>query len=109
MKIAKKKIVEIHYKNRQSVKTTHRKISDIFGSGNCPSENLVDKFESSSSVHNLLTTRICPCRSTENIAAVSKSVKEDPNSLIPRHSQQLGTSTTWQIFRKDMYLKPSRD
>ena len=44
------KIIKIYYENGGSVKTTYRKISDIFGRYNRPCEtvikNLVDKFES---------------------------------------------------------------
>ncbi|CAK1596386.1 unnamed protein product [Parnassius mnemosyne] len=89
------KIIKIHYENGGSVKVTFRKIPDIFGQHNRTSEtaikNLVAKFESTGSVQNAPTpTRVRPGRSTENIAAVSHSVEEDPTLSIPRRSQQLG-------------------
>ncbi|CAK1588653.1 unnamed protein product [Parnassius mnemosyne] len=106
------KIIKIHYENGGSVKVTFRKIRDIFGQHNRPSEtaikNLVAKFESTGSVQNVPTpTRVRPGRSTENIAAVCHSVEEDPNLSIPQRSQQLGLSktTTWRILHKDLALK----
>lgn len=107
------KIIETFYENGRCVKTTFRKIRDIFGRHNRPSEsaikNLVDKFKSTGSVQNIpTTTRTRSGRSPENIAAVSESVEEDPNLSIPRRSQHLGlsTMTTWRILRKDLALKP---
>ena len=86
--------MKIYYENGECMKTTYHKILDIFGRYNRLSKtaikNLVDKFESTGSVHNILTTtRLCSNRSAEKIAAVSGSVKEGPNLSIPRHSQQL--------------------
>ena len=54
------------------MKTTYRRISDIFGCYNRLSEtaitNLVYNFESTDSVHNIQTaTRACPGRLAENI------------------------------------------
>uniref|UniRef100_A0A2H1WA51 SFRICE_021049 n=1 Tax=Spodoptera frugiperda TaxID=7108 RepID=A0A2H1WA51_SPOFR len=107
------KIIQIHYENGRSVKVTFRKIRDIFGQHNRPSEiaikNLVAKFESTGSVQNVPTpTRVRPGRSTENIAAVSHSVEEDHKLSISRRLQQLGLSksTTWRILRKYLALKP---
>uniref|UniRef100_A0A2H1V016 SFRICE_007572 n=1 Tax=Spodoptera frugiperda TaxID=7108 RepID=A0A2H1V016_SPOFR len=96
------KIIKILYENGRSVKVTFRKICDIFGQHNRPSEiaikNLVAKFESTGSVQNVPTpTRVQPGRPTENIAAVSHSVEEDQKLSI----------TTWRIIlRKDLALKP---
>ena len=63
----------------------YRKFPDIFGRYNHLSEtiirNLVDKFESTGSVHNIPTTRVHPGRLVENIAAVSESVEEDIISM----------------------------
>lgn len=106
------KIIQIHYENGRSVKTTFRKIIDIFGRYNRPSEpaikNLVEKFESTGSVQNARTsTHTRSGRSTENIADVSDSVADQPNLSIRRRSQQLGISrsTTWRILHKDLALK----
>uniref|UniRef100_A0A2H1WPX1 SFRICE_035473 n=1 Tax=Spodoptera frugiperda TaxID=7108 RepID=A0A2H1WPX1_SPOFR len=92
---------------------TFRKIRDIFGQHNRPSEiaikNLVAKFEPTGSVQNVPTpTRVRPGRSTENITAVSHSVEEDQKLSISRRSQQLGLSksTAMRILRKDLALKP---
>ncbi|CAH0550852.1 unnamed protein product [Brassicogethes aeneus] len=107
------KNIETYNENGRCVKTTYRKIRDMFGRHGRPSENaiknLVDKFKSTGSTNNIPTPiRVRPGRSAENIAAVSESVEQDPNLSIPRRSQQLGlsTMTTWRILRKDLSLKP---
>ena len=45
-------------------------------------------------------------RSEEIIAAVSTSIQNEPNQLIPRRSQELGIAQTtlWRIMRKDLGL-----
>ena len=63
------------------------------GRYNCPSKSAikisVDKFESTGLVHNIpITARVRQGRSAEHIAAVSKSVEEDPDLSIPRRSHQ---------------------
>ena len=85
------KIIKIHYGNGRSIKITYRKTLDIFGRYNRPFEtaikNLVNKFESTSSVHSILTTHVHPGHSAENISVVSESIEEDSNLSIPRRSQ----------------------
>ena len=52
---------------------------------------MVKKFEETGSVTDIVSAvhhRFT--RSTENIAAVSESIAEDPNEFIPRRSQELG-------------------
>jgi len=69
----------------------------------------VQKFESTYSLHNVpVPIRQRNARSAENIAAVQRSVEEDPNQSIPRRSQELGISSTslWRILRKDLGLHP---
>ena len=61
------------------MKTTYSKISDIFGRYIRSSETAIkildNKFESTSSIHNIpRTTHVHPDRLVENIAAVSESV-----------------------------------
>jgi len=67
----------------------------------------VAKFESTSSINNQPTpVRRRNARSAENIAAVRKSVRENPRRSIFRRLQELGLSTisTWRILRRDLGL-----
>ena len=62
----------IFKKGAESVKTTHRKISDIIGCYNCPPEtaikNLKEKFDSAGSENNIPTkAHVSPGCSAENI------------------------------------------
>ncbi|XP_033224300.1 uncharacterized protein LOC117177598 [Belonocnema kinseyi] len=52
--------------------------------------------------------RTRPVRSTENIAAVAESVREQPSTSTRHRSQQLAISRTslMRILRKDLAMKP---
>lgn len=78
---------------------TLRARTPIFGRNNRPSRQavraIVDKFESQYSLLDVpVPVRQRTGRRTENIAAVSSSVQNEPNQPIPRRSQELGISKT---------------
>ncbi|KAJ8976940.1 hypothetical protein NQ317_012225 [Molorchus minor] len=72
-------------------------------------KRLVENFGQTGSLANKSThVHRRGAQSEVNIAAVSQSVKDDPNLSIPRRSQELGLSqtTTWIILHQDLHLKP---
>lgn len=106
-------IIKNYYRNSESVVATLRALTPIFGRNNRPTRQavraIVDKFESKHSLLDVpMPVRQRTGRSTENIAAVSASVRNEPNQSIPRRSQELGISQTtlWRILRKDLGLHP---
>ena len=93
------------------VVTTLRALTPIFGRNNRPTRKaaraIVDKFETKFTLLDVPVPkgrRIA--RSEEIIASVSASIKNEPNQLIPRRSQELGNAQTtlWRIMRKDLGL-----
>jgi len=77
-------IIQIYYQNSRSVVSTLRPLTPIFGRYNRLTrrtvERLVQKFESTYSLYNVpVSIRQRNVRSAKNIAAVQRSVKEDPN------------------------------
>lgn len=109
------KIVKTYYKNSDSVVSTFRALRADYGRHNRPSERTigktVKKFEETGSVTDVLRPiHHRNARSTENIAAVSESVEEDPNLSIPRRAQHLGLSygTLWRILHLDLHLHPCK-
>ena len=106
-------IVQLYYENGRSVKNVFRKLREIYGRHNRPSEpeirNIVQKFEETGSVLDIKpATRKRKGRSQEHINMVRDSVAEDQQTSIARRSQQLEiTQTTlWRILHKDLALKP---
>lgn len=68
----------------------------------------VEKFEETGSVHDYKTRNYQRSgRSTENIAAVSRGVEDDPKTSIRHHSQELNIkrSTLFNILYCDLHLK----
>ncbi|GFY54389.1 histone-lysine N-methyltransferase SETMAR [Trichonephila inaurata madagascariensis] len=104
-------ILKIYYRNSESVASTLRALTLIFGRNSRPSRqaitSLVKKFESTNSLCDVaVPVRLWVGRCVENIAAVETSVANDPNHSIPRRSQELGIAKTtlWRILRKDLTL-----
>ena len=90
---------------------TLRALSPIFGRNNRPTRQavraIVDKFETKFTLLDVLVPkRRHIARSEEIIAAVSASIKNEPNHSIPHRSQELGIAQTtlWRIMRKDLGL-----
>lgn len=107
------KIIKTYYKSNDSAVTAYRALKADYGRHNRPSQqtilNTVNKFEQSGSVLDVRrAVHHRNVRSVENIAAVSESVAEDPNSSIPRRAQQLGLSygSLWRILHLDLHLHP---
>ncbi|KAJ8975592.1 hypothetical protein NQ317_018807 [Molorchus minor] len=105
-------IIRIYYQSACSVCRTYRALREIFGQRNRPTERsiyrLVEKFGQTGSLVNKSThVHRRGAQSEVNIAAVSQSVRDDPNPSIPRRSQELGLSqtTTWIILHQDLHLK----
>lgn len=104
-------IVKTHYKHGENFTVTIRKLRDHFGVHNRPSrsavENLIKKFERTFSLKDEKSLgRDRPGRSAENIAAVSASVTEHPNTSIRHRAQELNIhrSTLQGILKKDLHL-----
>ncbi|GFY38296.1 histone-lysine N-methyltransferase SETMAR [Trichonephila inaurata madagascariensis] len=104
-------ILEIYYRNSESVAATLRVLIPIFGRNSRPSRqavtSLVKKFESTNSFCDAaVPVRLWVGQCVENIAAVETSLANDPNQSIPRRSQELGIAKTtlWRILRKDLTL-----
>ena len=78
------KIIQIYYRNSESVASTLRALRPIDARNNRPSrstiERLVEKFESTSTIQNVpVPVRQRSACSVENIAAAKASVEESPN------------------------------
>lgn len=106
-------IVRIYYQNSSSIRKTFRALRDNYGRNERPTEltirRIVNKFEESGSVASrAVPVRQRNARSTENIAAVAQSVRENRTLSITRRSQELDLSyaSTWRILRKDLGLYP---
>ena len=104
-------IIKNYYQNSESVVATLRALTPIFSRNNRPTRQalraIVDKFETKFTLLEppvLKRRRIA--RSKEIIAAVSASIKNEPNQPIPRRSQELGIAQTtqWRIMHKDLGL-----
>lgn len=102
-------IIELFYENGCSVRNVFRKLRDVYGRHNRPTEQqIVRKFQETGAVQDRERRQYARAgRSEENIGAVSDSVAADPNTSISRRSQQLGLSesTVWRILHKDLALK----
>ena len=90
---------------------TLRALTPIFGRNNRPTRQtvraIVDKFETKFTLLDVpVPKRRRIARREEIIAAVSASIKKEPNQSIPRRSQELGIAQTtlWRIMRKDVSL-----
>lgn len=104
-------IVQLYFENHGSVIHTYRALRPYYGPHNRPSKTLIrltmDRF---CSTHTLLDNvhpqRRRTVRTEEVVAAVERSVEEDPNESIRRRAQQLDLcpSTLWKILRKDLGL-----
>ena len=101
--------IKIYYRNSASVASTLRALRQIYGRNTRPSrstiERLVEKFESTGRVQNiLLPVRQTSARSVENIAAAEASVEESQNVSLTRRSRALGISVTLlgRILRNDI-------
>ena len=82
-------IIKIYYPSSESVPSTLRALSPIYGRNNRPSrsaiERLVEKFEPTGTAENVpVPVRQRSARSVENIAATEASVEENV-SLTRRH------------------------
>ena len=106
-------IIECYIQSSKSVTVTIRKIKGIFGIHHSISKNtvqaIVNKFYRTGSVHDLPRSgRPRTGRSTENIAAVSESVRESPSASVRHRAQELAISKTsvHQILRIDLHLHP---
>lgn len=105
-------IVKIHYKNGENFAVTVRKTKALFGRREAPSRpaivKLVEKFELLGQVSDVKNrNRVRRSRTTENIAAVARSVEENPGLSIPRRSLELDIpqTTLHRILHKDLSLK----
>ena len=105
-------MVEAYYENNRSVKNAFRKLRDIYGRHNRPSEStihrIVERFQRTGSVADDRVQNYSRSgRSQEHIDFVHKSVAEEPEMSISRRSQHVGLSesTTWRILHKDLSLK----
>ena len=103
-------IIKNYYRNSESVVATLRELTPIFGRNNRPIRQavraIVDKFEAKFTLLDVPVPKRSIARSEEIIAAVSASIKNEPNQSIPRRSQELGSAQTtlWRIMRKDIGL-----
>ncbi|XP_023173537.2 uncharacterized protein LOC111601262 [Drosophila hydei] len=107
-------IVEIFYQNNGSIRQTFRALRPIYGVHNRPSERLIritmDRFRSTFTLNdNVHPMRRRTVRTAEAVAAVQKSIEQDPNQSLRRRSQQLGLcpSTLWKILRNDIKISKS--
>ena len=90
-------IIKIYCRNSESVPSTLRGLSPIYGRKNRPSrstiERLVEKFASTGTVQNVpVPVRQKSARSVENFAAAEASVEESPNVSVTRRSHALEVS-----------------
>ena len=98
--------------SKQHIKKVHRSLLPFYGQLSGPTEAairaIVTKFRTKFSLLAIKPTRLRRLRTEENIAAVSASVNYDHQLSISRRWQQLGLcySTTRQILRKDLAVKP---
>lgn len=106
-------IVQFYYANSRSPVATRRAIQRKNGADFVPSEQqisrVIKKFESEFTLHDKkVPVRRRNTRSTENIAAVAASVRDNSNVSVNRRSQELGLSrmTVWRILRIDLGLHP---
>ena len=88
-------IVKIYFQNQCFVKNVFRALWTFYGVHNRPTERTIretiNKLWSSFTLLDLHPpTRVRRSRSNVNIAAVTKSVREDRNQSIRRRSQALG-------------------
>lgn len=107
------KIVQLVYRNNNSVRTVYRNLREDYGQFNRPTErtirNVVKKFEETGSIGDRLRpAQRRGVRLAENIAAVRESVAEEPGVSIRRRSQVLGFSygSLWRILHQDLHLHP---
>lgn len=105
-------IVQIYFERHGSIRETHRALREFYGAHNRPSERLiretVDRFRNTFTlIDNTHPVRRRTVRTQEAIAAVQRSVDNDPNVSIRRRSQQVNLcpSTLWKILRKDLGLR----
>ena len=104
-------IIKNYYRNSESVVATLRALTPIFGRNNRPTGQavraIVDKFKTKFTLLDVpVPKRRRVARSEEKVAAVSASIQNEPNQLIPRRSQELSiTQTTlWRIMREYLGL-----
>ena len=104
-------IIKNYYRNSESVVATLRALTPIFGRNNHPTRQavraIVDKFETKFTLLDVpVPKRRRIARSQEINAAVSASIKNEPNQSIPRRSQESGIAQTtlWRIMRKYLGL-----
>lgn len=87
-------IVQIYFENRGSVRSTYRALRPFYGPHNRPSEQLIrltmERFRTTFSLNdNSHPQRQRTVRTEEVIAAVERSVEEDPSQSIRHRSQEL--------------------
>lgn len=106
-------VIKLYYLNNCSLVATMRALRPFYGLQYRPSQStiqrLMAKFEVTGSVNNLpRLVRLRNGRSVDNIAAVHRSVDENPKQSIPRRSQELGISmsSTWRILHRDLGMHP---
>ena len=104
-------IIKNYYRNSESEFATLTALTPIFGRNNRPTQQavraIVDKFETNFTLLDVpVPKRRRIAQSEEIIAAVSASIQNESNQLIPRRSQELGIvqTTLWRIMRKDLGL-----
>ena len=105
-------VITTFFENGKSFQDVIRKFRTKFGRENAPTNRaiklMVDKFlETGSVLDNRGNIYQRSGRSTENVAAVSRSVEEDPKTSIRHRSQQLNIkpSTLFNILHRDLHLK----
>lgn len=105
-------IVQIYFENHGSVRSTYRALRPFYGQHNRPSEQLIrltmERFRATFTLNDNTHPQRCrTVRTEEVIAAVERSVEEDPNQSIRHRAQELDMcpSTLWKILRKDLGLR----
>ena len=105
-------IVQIYFERHGSIRATYRALREFYGIHNRPSERLiretVDRFRNTFTlVDNKHPIRRRTVRTQQAIAAVQRSVADDPNVSIRHRAQQVNLcpSTLWKILRKDLGLR----
>lgn len=105
-------IVQFYFENNGSVRKTYRALRPFYRRQNRPSEQLIrltmERFRTTFTlIDNSHPQRRCTVRTEEAIAAVERSIEEDPNESIRHRAQELDLcpSTLWKILRKDLGLR----
>ena len=107
------RFIEYYYQNACSVKKVQRALLPFYMQFSRPTEAAIraiaTKFRTKFTLLDIKpSTRLRRLRTEANFADVSPRVNDDHQLSIRRRSQQLGLcySTTWNILRKDLGVKP---